>query len=325
MTSWITPILSVVVPVYNTGKYIPRCIESIINQSFKDLEIIIVNDCSDDNSQSVIEFYAAQNPNIKSLQTAQRSGVGGARNMGLLQARGKFIGFVDSDDWIDSTFYQKSISILQKSNADMGVCGVMKEYESPFDVFYKYNYDLENIIDGMFALELLTHRINQDIAISPSACNKVYKASFLAEHNLSFLSGNYNEDDLFTYQCFLYARSVAIIPSTYYHYYQRMNSTTHHFSKKHIDDLLEVFSLLKNLLEDKNLFQVHRNNYYAYLEKCLSFVLNLMIQHEQSIEQQNKYLMYLLEKASDKIKLADYFDYCGVHRLRYFLHPSPIR
>ena len=319
------PKLTVIVPVYNTDSYLVRCLDSILNQSLKEIEVIIVNDQSTDNSENIILQYLKKHGNTKYFTTNKRCSAGGARNIALNHAKGEYVGFVDSDDWIDSNMYLKLIDLMKKSGAEIGVCGVMKEYNHPFDSSYRYNYDFENIVDGPFALELLTRRRNQDIYISPIVCNKVYNLDFLRRYNLTFLEKSFNEDDVFNYFCFMRTNKVAIAPTIYYHYYQRDSSITHSFSKKHIDDLFGAFTVIKKHLEEQKLFQMQKNNYYAYFEKCFGFVLDLLIVKEPSTLAQDKYLRYIFSHKNFQIIGAEFINYCGALRLRNFFHPPVIK
>lgn len=319
------PMLSVIIPVYNTAPYLSKCIDSVLNQSLQDIEVLIINDQSTDGSEIIIQEYARRCHAVKIFSTAKKSLAGGARNIGIEHARGKYIGFVDSDDWIDTNMYSNMIALLEQSGADIGICGVMKEYESPYDVYYKYNYQIENILEGKYAFQLLARQFNQDLSISPIACNKVYKADFLARHHFSFLSDNYNEDDVFNYLCFSKADKVAVTPNTFYHYYQRNSSITHSFSQKHMDDLLDAFNEIKRYMEINDLFDTYKKHYYAYFEKCSGFVFNLLILNEQSMEIQNKYLRYFFKKSQCNLNVQDYLEYCGAQRLRNFFNPTPIK
>lgn len=319
------PLLSVIVPVFNTEEYLHRCIDSIVNQSLQNIEILLINDQSTDRSESIIEKYSSENKAISYFKTDIRSLAGGARNIGLQNAKGKYIGFVDSDDWIDSNMYERIIKLLEHSTADIAVCGVIKEYESPYDFYRKYSYEFENILEGAFAFDILTNRQNQDIAISPIACNKVYRSQFLKEHSLHFPANNYNEDDVFNYLCFSLAKYVAVMPNAYYHYYQRENSITHSFSLKHIDDLFDGFALIKQFLDKNGLFNSHKKNYFSFFERCAGFVLNLLTTKESNIQGQSKYLDHFLEKAGSVELTTEYMQYCGVKRLRYFFNPSIIK
>lgn len=319
------PMISVIVPVYNTVSYLVKCLDSIVNQSLQDIEILIIDDQSNDGSEKIIREYEQRCNSIKLFVTNVKSLAGGSRNIGLQHAKGDYIGFVDSDDWIDTNMYFNMVKLLQGSNAEIGICGIMKEYDSPFDVYYKYDYHIENILEGKFAFQLLARQFNQDLAISPIVCNKVYKASFLKDNNFHFLANNYNEDDVFNYLCFSKVAKVAITPNTYYHYYQRNNSITHTFSTKHIDDLLFAFDVIKNYLINNGMFEIYKEHYYSYFEKCAAFVFNLLVLKEQDCEVQRGYLRHFFKQIRTIINITDYLENCGAQRLRRFFNPSLIK
>ncbi len=319
------PILSVIVPVFNTEAYLQRCIDSIVNQSLQKIEILFVNDQSTDNSESIILANKELNKSIHYFKTETRSLAGGARNIGLAHARGKYIGFVDSDDWIDSNMFERAIWSLETSKADIAVCGVTKEYEASYDYYKKYVYEFENIIEGSFAFNILTGTINQDIAISPIACNKIYRSEFIRYHSFRFPVNNYNEDDVFNYLCFANVKQVAIISNAYYHYYQRENSITHSFSTKHIDDLFDAFEMVKSYLDKNGNFAAHRKNYFSFFERCAGFILNLLLTKEPDIKIQNQYLERFINRAKSVELVGDYLQYCGVKRLRFFINPVIIK
>lgn len=319
------PLLSIIIPVYNTEKYIRRCLDSLVNQSLKDVEILVICDQCTDSSVTIVEEYIKQHDNIYLFLTERRCHVGGTRNIGILNAKGKYIGFVDSDDWVDLSMYEKVINQMTISAAEIGLAGVAKEQDSPYDVFYKYVYQQKNLISGKYALELLCKHYNQDISISPIVCNKVFSSDFLKTTELRFIENNYNDDDVFTYLCFWRASKVSITPDVYYHYYQRHDSIIHTFSKKYIDDFLFAFKFIKSELERQEEFIKSRIGFYSYLERCLSVILNLLITKVENKDEQNIYLLYLLEKARQLFPIDDYIEYCGASRLRYFLNPLPIK
>ncbi|MCG3168384.1 MAG: hypothetical protein POELPBGB_04189 [Bacteroidia bacterium] len=315
------PLISIIVPVFNTELYIERCLDSLINQSLKDIEIIVVDDMSTDNSGKIVQAYSEKYHFIKYFKMKSKGLAGGSRNLGLKNASGYYIGFVDSDDWIDTMMYEKMGITLEKSHADIAVCGVLREYESYYDTEFRYKYQFQNIIEGKAALELLCRSHNQDISISSIVCNKLYRVELLRNNDITFLSNSINEDEVFNFLCFLNAKKIAIIPDTYYHYYQRQNSITHEFSKRHIDDLLHGIRIIKLHLESTGLYELNRKNYYSFFEKSLSFVLSSLITHEQNSAIQNEYIKYLFKKSSDTIDLNEYLDYIGASRLRKFLLP----
>ena len=119
------PEISVIVPVYNCEKYIGKCIESILNQTFKDLELILIDDGSADESGKICDEYKIQDKRVKVIHE-KNSGVSIARNVGINVAKGKYIGFVDSDDYLAPDMYESLYENLMKSHADVAICGIMK-------------------------------------------------------------------------------------------------------------------------------------------------------------------------------------------------------
>jgi glycosyltransferase involved in cell wall biosynthesis len=313
------PIISIIIPVFDTEKYLARCLESVINQNIKNIEIIICNDMSTDHSEEIILEYVNQYDYIKYFKMKSKGLAGGTRNLGLENVSGKFIGFVDSDDWIDPTMFEEMINLCEKSNADIAVCGVITEYDD--SSVMRYQYKLENVIDGKIALELLTRQPNQDISISAIVCNKMYRTQFIKDHHYAFMMNNFNDDDVFNFLCFLNVDKVAIVPNTYYHYYQRQGSLMHHFSRKHIDDLIEGFSVIKRYLDSINCYESYKTIYYAYFEKTLASVLNVLMVMETDIAKQNEYINYLFAMSRDILISADYINYFGVQRIKRFLTP----
>lgn len=316
------PILSIIIPVFNTEKYIARCLDSLINQSLKKIEIIIVDDLSTDNSSVIISMYIKRYSFIRYYKMESKGSAGGARNLGIINAKGKYIGFVDSDDWVDTMMFDKMINAAEKSNADVAMCGVLSEFGSIHESVKRHEFIVENIIEGKAAFELLTRYSNQDITISPIVCNKIYRSKLIKDNQYSFLVNNYNDDDVFNFICLLNINKLIIIPNTYYHYFQRQDSIMHLFSTKHIDDFIIGYSALKDYLDKKNCFELVKANYYSYLELNLAALFNILISSEPDPAKQMKHIHYLLNKIKGSVMLSDYIDYVGVKRIIKFLIPS---
>ena len=119
--------LSIIVPVYNVEKYLAQCLDSLVGQTVEDYEIIVVNDGSPDNSQRIIDDYAARYPGLIVPMIKENGGLSSARNLGMNVAKGEFIGFVDSDDWVDETMYEKMLEAIERENADIAYCD-MEDY-----------------------------------------------------------------------------------------------------------------------------------------------------------------------------------------------------
>lgn len=313
-------LLSVIIPVYNTEKYIARCVDSIIHQHVNDLELIIVNDASSDKSMTIINQYVDQYKNIKCIDLDSNQGVGNARNIGLQNSTGKYVGFVDSDDWIDLKMYRSMIDLLESNDAEIAVCGIKNEYSNSKSSSFRYSYSEQNILSNRYALRILSKSIDIDISLSPIVCNKLYRHSFLKKHSLHFLVDSFNEDDIFTFFSFLHAEKILLVPGVNYHYYQRFDSITHTFGKKHIDDLFDAFSIAKKYLIENNLYISYRDEYSSFFEKCFSFMLSGMFKSEQNIIVQKKYLQYILEKYQEKFSLASFISYLDTIRIKKFFN-----
>lgn len=315
-------VLSIIIPVFNTEKYIARCLDSIINQSLKSIEIILVDDLSTDNSALVISDYVKRYEFIRYYKVKEKGSAGGARNLGILNANGKYIGFVDSDDWVDTMMFEKMVNAAEKSDADIAMCGVLSEFGGAHETVKRHEFTVENIIDGKAAFGLLTRYYNQDMVISPVVCNKIYKAKFLRDNHFTFLVNNYNDDDVFNFICLLNINKLIIVPNTYYHYYQRSDSIMHLFSTKHMDDFIIGYSTLKDYLDKNNCFESVKANYYSYLELNLAALFNIMVASEPDTAKQMAHIHYLLNKVINSAVLRDYIDYVGVKRIMKFLTPS---
>ncbi len=316
-----TPLISVIIPVYNTRNYIARCLDSILNQSIKNIEIILSDDLSTDNVDDIIIDYIKKYNFIKYFNMPSKGMAGGARNMGLTHALGKYISFVDSDDWIDENMLESMMYTLEKSNADIAVCGVITEYDEPEKSEARYEYKTSNLIEGKTALTLLSRQKHKNESISSIVCNKLYRTSFLKDNHFTFIRNNFNDDDVFNFICFLRATKVSIVPNTYYHYYQRQHSIMHVFSKKNIDDLFLGFEIIKNYLDNNNIYEENKNNFYSFFEKCLASVLGILKLTENNSTVQNDYIHYLINKCKNDSLLTDYIDYLDLARIINFLTP----
>ena len=224
------PLISVIVPVYNVEKYINRCIDSILNQTYTETEIILVDDGSDDNSGTICDEYAARFKNI-SVFHKHNSGPSDTRNVGILNSNGAFIFFVDSDDYIIPT----CLEILYKSIINYGAdisCG-------SFNIFVDSSH-LENnaekkyrtmLCDGKKALSFLLYGKN----FYTSSCNILIKKD-IAEQNL-FPTGKFHEDEMTTFRYFLSASKVVKVDAVTYYYYQREGSIMHGYGQPVLDEL----------------------------------------------------------------------------------------
>lgn len=311
--------LSIIIPIYNVGSYIKRCINSILNQSFKEIEIIVINDASTDNTDLIIQELLINHP-INYIKLPENKGAGNARNIGLGISNGQYISFIDGDDWIDSNYYNIMISSIEKTGSDIAVSGTKTEFGSSFESIIRYKYDYENVITNEFAINLLSRVYSQDSYITPIVCSKIFKSSLLKDNNLLFAENSFSEDDIFTFLSFVHAKSIVIVPNTYYHYYQRQNSITHTFSKKHIDDLVNSFIQLRSLLNNSNAFHMYKDSYWAFFKKCIQSNLSMIFKSEQNIVIQKKFIAYFAEVCLNSFTLSECIELIDINNLKLFFN-----
>lgn len=211
------PMLSVVIPVYNAGNYLSKCIDSILNQTYKNIEVILVDDGSLDNSGSVCDEYAKQDNRVK-VYHKKNGGQASARNYGLkqivLNRRTEFITFVDDDDWIDQTMYEKLMSIALKENTDITGCATMTEF--PDGTQKNFHLGIES---GMISAETCIGNMLYGIQAWGSVWNKIFKADMF--NTVQFPEGKQLEDYTVMVRLFNKAKGIYFLQEGLYHYSNR--------------------------------------------------------------------------------------------------------
>lgn len=290
------PKISVIIPVYNGELYIERCLESILNQSLKDIQIIVVDDGSEDGTLNVVKKHMSTASNIEFLHLSQNKGTGFARNIGLKHATGEYIAFLDADDWMDTNGYLEMTTALDSSGSNIGVCNIQTEYGWHRHSEIRYQYRFHNTISGNFALRLMCKIEAQDNYISPRVGNKVFRNTFIRRHNLFFPTYPIWEDDLFMFLALFHANKVDLIPGVSEHYFQRESSSMHSFTTEHVDYLISVFSELRSMLPMKNGVLVCEEEYFALLDRCLNTILDNLFNNEPLVTVQRKHICHLIEE-----------------------------
>lgn len=252
-------LISVIVPVYNVEDYIDRCIESITNQTYKNLEIILVDDGSSDKSLDLCKKWARKDNRIIVIHS-ENKGVSSARNIGLTKATGDYIGFIDSDDYIDSRMYELLLSSIKKYNSDIAFCGFKYIYTKET----KNSLDFpKEVFDKCYFLKHYKFNNNMNY----SASNKLYKKEIIK--NIFFDTNiKVTEDGLFVMNCVDRANLISYVNKNMYCYdCTNQNSTLHSNNiEKFITSLdakKEMISILK------------RNNIDAYIQEECDYIGNL--------------------------------------------------
>ncbi len=209
-------LISVIVPIYNVEKYLQKCVDSIINQTYKNLEIILVDDGSPDNCPKMCDDYAEKDSRIKVVHK-ENGGLSDARNVGMEVATGEYVSFIDSDDYISLDFYETLLETIVDNDSDIVECGVVKFYEN--EKFDKYNDDLK--VTNYDTVDALDGLISES-PFKQHVWNKLYKSNIALD--IPYAVGKLNEDEFWTYQIFGKAKKVTRINKTMYYYFQRNGS-----------------------------------------------------------------------------------------------------
>ncbi len=260
------PKVSIIVPVYNVEKYLSKCLDSLVNQTLKDIEIIIVNDGSPDHSQDIIDKYAKRySKKIRAFQK-DNGGQASARNLGLTKATGEYILFVDSDDYIELDTCNELYNNAKKLNSDIVLFDYYiiysKEHNKLMSVIEKVN-DVDNINKKEFFLS------------TPSPVNKLFRREFLLKHNFRFPEGIIYEDYAEIPTLVLYDPKISYVKKPFYFYIQSEESTTRtpKYKQKFEDIFIASDYLYERLKDDKDLEEELEYRFIGYLlyEGSLNF------------------------------------------------------
>ena len=240
--------VSVIVPTYNDELYLPRCLFSLVKQTLKDIEIIVVNDGSTDDTACILDLFVKYDKRFKIInQSNLKQGI--ARNRGMENALGEYIGYVDSDDWIDLDYFEKLYNSAKKYDADIALATNIRTGNGKT----KKRLHIEN--------EVLVSTLQGKIDISnqsknPCPTNKIYRRKMLLENLITWPEGVYCEDKIYTIKALYYANSLVAVPSVFYYYFRNPNSTVNNKNvqrraKAKIDKINANRAVL-NFLKEKN-------------------------------------------------------------------------
>lgn len=318
--------VTLIVPVYNVEKYLKRCIDSILNQSYKNIEIICVNDCSPDNSQEILNDYEKQQQ-IRVIINEQNMGLGKSRERALKESTGKYIMFIDSDDYIDTYYVEKYMAVMQLEDYDMVIGGYTRDVDgNKKEHFVKYS-----------DWSVLSYTI---------ACAKMYKKSFLIDNNIGFIDIRCGEDIFFSMELFMHHPKYYVMEdyAGYFYYFNRKSITGSMNADKKLESFIaEIFN---RFIEKYPLEKMEKDVYWKICYNYITNMVNALIVHGhgcgiKSMREKYRYFMddlnkkfvdykknpYLhfgkMKKQSLKIKISVsilmFLNKIGVDKLAYYL------
>ncbi|HIR25979.1 MAG TPA: glycosyltransferase [Candidatus Egerieimonas faecigallinarum] len=220
------PFLSVIMPVYRAQEYLAESIESVLTQTFEDLELILVDDCSPDESGALCEKAAARDSRVRVLHLKENQGAGRARNAGIEAARGQYLAFMDADDTMDSDIYEKACLSLKGAARDMAVWGITEEYFDRSGALAYTNVislpdtDCDTVEKVRDMIILLEEKI-----LFGYQWNHIYRTELIRKHGIRFEESIIYEDYFFNLDAAKHIRSMAVLSAPGYHYKKRMNDS----------------------------------------------------------------------------------------------------
>ncbi|MGE8204569.1 glycosyltransferase family 2 protein [Heyndrickxia sp. NPDC080065] len=276
------PAISIIVPVYNEELYLKQCIDSILAQTFTNFELILVNDGSTDCSGDICDEYESKNSRVRVIHK-NNGGLSSARNAGIKEAEGEYIGFIDSDDFIDENMYKNLYQLCQETNSDISICRFGREIDGEL-----ISDDEEKIIKEMDHIEGM-RQLFKGVLYRFSVCNKLFKKTCF--ENILFPEGRIHEDLSTTYKLFSNANKVVFTNYVGYMYVKRENSIlTSTFNKRRLDAFTgweEILPFMK-----QNYPQLSNVVYACFAYACVDnsyYIVNQVADKKE----RKKYLLFI--------------------------------
>ncbi|QNU66608.1 glycosyltransferase family 2 protein [Ruminiclostridium herbifermentans] len=271
------PLISIIVPIFNVERYIHKCINSIVNQTYKNLEIILVNDGSEDNCGTICDEYAEIDSRIKVIHK-ENGGLSDARNVAIDIITGDYVTFIDSDDFVEADYVEYLVKLIQKYSADVSICNINKTFEDK----YKKEDSIEDIQYIYTQQEAIMQMLYQKL-FDVSACAKLYKTELF--NSIRYPKGKYYEDLATTYLVFDKCTKIVYGSLQKYNYIVRENSiSTSQFSIKRME-LIDIAEEMLNFISAK-----YPNIKKAAISKFISsnFQVFLQTPNEKSLFAEEK-------------------------------------
>lgn len=258
--------ISVIIPVYNSEKYLDRCIESLISQTMKEIEFIFIDDGSSDNSKFIIKKYKELDERIILIEK-ENGGVSSARNLGIINAKGEYLAFVDSDDWIDLNMYEELYNIATINKCECVMCSIVeeKEYKEFEKIDIKKNSVIEDILNFPDFFKV----------VCGSACKGIYSKKLIDENNIRFPLGiKLSEDKIFNFYFLSRVKRFYYTDKYFYHYFNNCISSVRKYRNKMLEEIFlakqKEDEWIDNLNKNREIYRNIYNNMFIYvLMSCL--------------------------------------------------------
>ena len=300
------PLVSINIPVYKCEKFIYKCLESVKNQTYSNLEIILVNDCSPDNSVEIIEKYITQNPklNISLIHHKTNSGLSVVRNSGILASKGEFLFFLDSDDTIEINCIELLVNNQSIKNTQLVIA--QNRWINTFDNSIKdFGFRTNSKLKEFYTNESIFESYCND-GFPVTSWNKLINRKFIIDNNIFFIPGLFAQDELWCFHLMEKLESLSIIDDITYNYYLHGESVIFNRTKKNFENYLTILNYFEKSYVDSQI------DFKKFLikKKVLGFKNMVMIMQWKAMKNDKNYFIhnYKRMKSIVPISLKDFFD-----------------
>ncbi|MEQ8154256.1 MAG: glycosyltransferase [Clostridiaceae bacterium] len=299
--------LSIIVPVYNSEKYLGECLDTIINQRYTDLEIILIDDGSADRSREIIKDYMARDSRIKAF-FQKNSGVSAARNSGIKNSTGDYITFVDSDDWLELNLYEEIIQKIEENNCDAGLYSYTRELKACVKMDEVLPFSSDELLDRErihkdLILNLISYEDETKESIMGAIWRCVFKAELIKGNNILFdREMHYAEDLIFCLNAFKKCNSIYILNKPLYHYRLSGTSVTSEYKSDHFERQLFVYNKIKEVFKDNNDTALSNRMNIMMLRYIINGITHICNTNSSFSEKYRNVKRILNDKASEDIR-----------------------
>lgn len=313
------PKLSIIIPVYNVENYLRRCLDSVINQTFKNLEIIIINDASPDNCQEIIDEYQKKDKRIIPIINEKNLNLGLTRNVGIERATGNYITFVDSDDWLEKEMYEEMMNLILKSEADIVECNFRATNDKNNNLYIKslipyFKKSTTEISD------YIIHLNKNELGVV--VWNKIYLAEIMKVNKVKFEDNKkfFCEDLLFNLVIMHYAKSIITINRPLYNYFVRDESMSHSNDFISLD---KIINIIKIYIENTKKFESFENDFFTFSLIIILFIKNSIVNEIKNSNNKIKSITQILKNIRENELILKSINCClknrkGTLKYRFF-------
>ena len=278
--------ISIIIPVYNVENYLNDCINSVLNQSYQNFEIICIDDASTDSSSEILEYFVQKDSRIKLLKNETNRGLGPSRNIGLDVAKGKYILFLDSDDWYSPDTLETLYIEAEKNNLDVLLFKSTVYYDDSQTLKVESYYDMSFM--NKFDHKVFNHwELDKTklFFIPIAVWNKFYLKSFLDENNIRFPNKDYlHEDNPFSCKVMIHAKRISMLTDYFYNHRKRDGSLTTLRDRRLFDNIEIVYLILEVFLENKEIYEYYKKEVLTYIFKLVLKVKYNQIENQYKTE-----------------------------------------